>query len=1014
MAEKLKNRSPNPLPVLQKTIRKLIRTTIIMYFGLNTPFFTQNPDYGELPQTYFVEKLQELGVKYIRIPLIWNQLVEIKDGNFVWNSKIVNRYRQILNAITKDAKVLGFTINPPPEIAKEYFFDRPSITHNYKQFLQGCLQRFPEIQEWEVWNEPNASDFYLSRPEGAGHRPWTSQEFIDDVLIPGAETIRQAQPNAKICVAGLAENGIVGHYDKVPALSNRLPKDEFFNSLRSSGVHDHFYFIPEFGFQFIQDLKQVISDRRRLGKSQLFDACAFHPYPYFMLHKKQNKDLFQSSLSLIEDFNQMFQEAGIDGLEVWLTEVGARSFDVYHNHLRDESLQSQFISQLPQASAIGDPISRIYWYKLLDRPFDLRQEKSFGVLDHDGKAKQSFFELQKLFYQTQETTSVFRDSFAYGNKYQQGSFNPLLWDMEASSTYGFATTSVDSSGRDTLLLSPGRYEKDFILLQAKSSLTMGNEFYLDFAADYEIPTLGVDFQLALEISNSQTKTTLLQVTLNNEERLSLGIMADGLNETTTIARRYNFAKIRSLTGFQVEILKNEIAIALNFDRKTLWKTFSLPQPLLPTPINLALRLTKLSPHQSNFVRLSSLVARTNPPKPHFKTFPLELVTPEQEWSFQLPPISQIQQDEWVLRSTRFKQKGYFVEIGGHDGVANSNTINLEEHFDWNGIVVEANPRWYAKVCQNRSCIATNYAICSQPEKELEFVDAGAIGGLISHLQDDIHADLRQQKISSGSVIEVPAIRGDEILARYNAPEYIEYMSVDTEGSELEVLKSINFHRWKVALLTVEHGGQADKREEIWQYMQTYGYQRIRVWFEDWYYHISYLAKILEISEADARLEIERANGFIPYHRGSKLLELGIAAKKQGKFDEALNYFLEATKSYYPNNISAYLAAATEYQRRQEFQKTIDLLNTAAIEYPNHPSLLKKSAIIFAQQHRYVLLTRVLERIFQKHQNLIEHRDISQIIVDRKDELIRINRENIQLQQQNPHVVEHLNELVGNG
>ena len=92
------------------------------------------------------------------------------------------------------------------------------------------MQHFPEIQEWEVWNEPNASDFYLSRPEGAGHRPWTSQEFIDDVLIPGAETIRQAQPNAKICVAGLAENGIVGHYDKVPALSNRLPKDKFFNS----------------------------------------------------------------------------------------------------------------------------------------------------------------------------------------------------------------------------------------------------------------------------------------------------------------------------------------------------------------------------------------------------------------------------------------------------------------------------------------------------------------------------------------------------------------------------------------------------------------------------------------------------------------------------------------------------------------------------------------------------------------------------------------------------------------
>ena len=562
-----------------------------------------------------------------------------------------------------------------------------------------------------------------------------------------------------------------------------------------------------------------------------------------------------------------------------------------------------------------------------------------------------------------------------------------------------------------MLLSPGRYQQDFILLRAKPILSMEDEFYLDFVADYEIPTLGVDFQLALEISNTKTKAPLLQVTITNQEQLSLGMTIDGKTQTIGIASHYSFAQIRSLTGFKVEILKDEIAIALNFDRKTLWKSFQLPKSLPLINIDLALRLTKLSPNKSNFVQLSSIAARTKPKRSYCQTLPLELVTPETEWSFQIPKISQIQQDEWALRSTNFKQKGYFVEIGGHDGVANSNTINLERYFDWNGIVVEANPRWYKKVCQNRSCIAANYAIFSQPGEELEFVDAGAVGGLISHLQNDIHADLRQKQISSGSVIKVPAIRGDEILARYGAPEYIEYMSVDTEGSELEVLKSIDFNRWKVTLLTVEHGGQENKREEIWEYMQAYGYQRVRVWFEDWYYHIPHLAKVLGASQANARLAIERANSFIPYHRRTKIIESGITARKQGKFDEALSYFLEATKDYYPNNTYAYIAAASEYQKRKEFQKTIDLLNEAMNKNPHNPSLLKKSAMVFAQQHRYVLLTRVLEKMLQKHQNLIKHRDISDIIIDRKDELIRINRENDLLQKQNPHIVKHLNELA---
>ena len=87
------------------------------------------------------------------------------------------------------------------------------------------------------------------------------------------------------------------------------------------------------------------------------------------------------------------------------------------------------------------------------------------------------------------------------------------------------------------------------------------------------------------------------------------------------------------------------------------------------------------------------------------------------------------------------------------------------------------------------------------------------------------------------MVELVTATLDEILAKANAPQWIDYMNLDVEGAEYDVLLGFSFDKYKVGSWTIEHNYEAEKRDKIRKLMESKGYVRVRSWeVDDWYVH----------------------------------------------------------------------------------------------------------------------------------------------------------------------------------
>jgi FkbM family methyltransferase len=197
--------------------------------------------------------------------------------------------------------------------------------------------------------------------------------------------------------------------------------------------------------------------------------------------------------------------------------------------------------------------------------------------------------------------------------------------------------------------------------------------------------------------------------------------------------------------------------------------------------------------------------------------------------------SQLGQDLWVLERTGYKRGGFFVEFGATDGVRLSNTFLLESVFGWRGICAEPNPGMFEKLRLNRRCQVTQACVGALTGERVEFVFADEYGGMVRNMGDDMHADKRAAFAAMPEFrAELETISLHDLLTSLNAPREIDYISIDTEGSELAILEAFPFERWRIKCLSVEHNFVAHTREAICALLSAHGYQRTEAKWDDWY------------------------------------------------------------------------------------------------------------------------------------------------------------------------------------
>ena len=191
--------------------------------------------------------------------------------------------------------------------------------------------------------------------------------------------------------------------------------------------------------------------------------------------------------------------------------------------------------------------------------------------------------------------------------------------------------------------------------------------------------------------------------------------------------------------------------------------------------------------------------------------------------------SQDKQDQ-NLEVNVFKgyKNGFFIDVGAHDGKTFNNTLYFEENNNWTGINIEPIKNVYNDLIINRpNSININCAVCNN-DGQTEFICNTGATEMISGIKntfDPRHIQRLQfeNKKYGGDtkIIKVDTKKLETICDNYNIL-HINYLSIDVEGAEFEVIKSINFDKVFIDVIGFENN-YIDTSIPIIKYLEDKNY-----------------------------------------------------------------------------------------------------------------------------------------------------------------------------------------------
>jgi FkbM family methyltransferase len=173
--------------------------------------------------------------------------------------------------------------------------------------------------------------------------------------------------------------------------------------------------------------------------------------------------------------------------------------------------------------------------------------------------------------------------------------------------------------------------------------------------------------------------------------------------------------------------------------------------------------------------------------------------------------SQYKQDEYLEHNVFHGYKnGFFMDIGAHDGISLNNTLYFERQNTWTGVNVEPIKAVYDKLVVNRPCsINLNCAVSDIDGTAQFYCNTGytqMLSGLKNNYDKRHFERLNRENRENNSVtqvIDVETKRIDTICDTYNIKR-IHYLSIDVEGAEFNVIKSINFDKVFIDVIEFEN------------------------------------------------------------------------------------------------------------------------------------------------------------------------------------------------------------------
>lgn len=179
--------------------------------------------------------------------------------------------------------------------------------------------------------------------------------------------------------------------------------------------------------------------------------------------------------------------------------------------------------------------------------------------------------------------------------------------------------------------------------------------------------------------------------------------------------------------------------------------------------------------------------------------------------------SQLGQDIFALAALGFKNGLSFVEFGAADGLSHSNSLLLERRYHWSGALAEPNSDFFLKLEENRpNCYVSDRAIFSVSGSEVSFSNAH----LLSTITQFVNSDRHVRRIKEVSKVVTQSF--EDFLQDAGFDNYVDFVSIDTEGSELQILDNFDFSTFQFGAMCIEHN-YTDAQKGLSSLLEKNGY-----------------------------------------------------------------------------------------------------------------------------------------------------------------------------------------------